>query len=203
MRIHKYNSIEEYKKIQEDGNKRKIDCVFVNNKVVETISKYIKEKIPNPSFGICHGTRRGVEQSLFSKNTGATVIGTEISSTATQFPDTIQWDFHDTKPEWINNIDFIYSNSIDHSHTPELALSQWLKCLNDNGMCFIEYTVFNKHFSELDCFAANKVEMLEFLKSIGDVVDIIRVKDFHKPRVNKQPRKMRYIVFVVKKKDIK
>jgi len=200
MKIYKYSSIDEYKKIQEDGNKKKLDCVFVNEKVVETISKYIKKKISNPSFGICHGTRRGVEQMLFNKYTGAEVIGTEVSSTATQFPNTIQWDFHDIKNEWINNIDFIYSNSIDHSYDPKLALSQWLKCLKDDGMCFIEYTVFNKHFSKLDCFAVDKMEMFEFIKSIGNIVDTIRVKDFHKARPEKGPKRMKYVIFVVKKK---
>jgi len=36
------------------------------------------------------------------------VIGTEISHTAEQFPDTIQWDFHNIKEEWINNTSFFH-----------------------------------------------------------------------------------------------
>ena len=36
------------------------------------------------------------------------MIDTEISETAEQFPNTIQWDFHKVKPEWLSSVDFIY-----------------------------------------------------------------------------------------------
>jgi len=163
MKLYKYKSIEEYKKVQEDGNIKKLHCVFVNEKVINEISNYIRWNIPNASFGICHGTRRGVEQELFIKNTGAKVIGTEISSTATQFPNTIQWDFHDIKKEWVGNVDFIYTNAVDHSYDPGHAISQWVKCLSNDGLCFIEYTKYNKSSSKLDPFGAT----LEELKSLG------------------------------------
>ncbi|MBK6621188.1 MAG: hypothetical protein IPG32_10020 [Saprospirales bacterium] len=47
------------------------------------------------------------------------VIGTEISDSASKFSHTIEWDFHEVKPEWIGRADFIYSNSFDHSYDPE------------------------------------------------------------------------------------
>ena len=68
------------------------------------------------------------------------MIGTEISPTATQFPNTIQWDFHDVKPEWISAADFIYSNSFDHSYDPEKCLSNWMSCIRSGGICVIEHT---------------------------------------------------------------
>ena len=71
MNIYKYDSKEQYRSIQEAGNIKKLDCVFVNKKVVDCLSEYIKENIVKPSFGICHGTRRGVEQKLFAEKTGA------------------------------------------------------------------------------------------------------------------------------------
>ena len=67
------------------------------------------------------------------------VIGTEISSTATTFPHTIEWDFHNTKKEWLNKVDFIYSNSFDHSFDPEKCLNTWMSCLNEKGLCIIEW----------------------------------------------------------------
>ena len=200
MKLHKYKDHEEYISIQEAGNIKKLDCVFVNEKVVKTLSDYIKKNIKNPSFGICHGTRRGVEQKLFMEKTGAKVIGTEISSTASQFPDTIQWDFHDIKDEWINNVDFIYSNSIDHSYDPEYALSQWLKCLKDNGLCFIEYTYFNKQFTKLDCFSSSSNEMKELIEKVGYVSDKIIIKGIHQASPTRRARKIKYIIFVIKKK---
>ncbi|MEJ0015745.1 MAG: hypothetical protein WDN25_04115 [Acetobacteraceae bacterium] len=46
------------------------------------------------------------------------MLGTEISDTATQSSTTIQWDFHEVKPEWLNSVDFIYSVSWDHRYDP-------------------------------------------------------------------------------------
>ena len=47
------------------------------------------------------------------------VIGTEIASDAeNRFPNTIEWDFHNVKDEWLNNVDFIYSNSFDQQIVP-------------------------------------------------------------------------------------
>ena len=79
--------------------------------------------IDTVEFGICHGTRRGKEQEWFRKYLGCGVIGTEISDTVEQFPHTIEWDFHETKAEWINSADFIYSNSLDHSYDPKKCLT--------------------------------------------------------------------------------
>ncbi len=200
MNLYKYKNKDEYRRIQEAGNIKKLHCTFVNEKVIDTISEYIIRNIKNPTLGICHGTRRGVEQQLLIDKTGAAVIGTEISSTATQFPHTIKWDFHDVKSEWINNVDFIYSNSLDHSYDPKFALSQWLKCLNDNGLCFIEYTAFNKQFSKLDCFSSSRGEMGELIRSVGDVQCMIKVRDYHQGRPRNKPRRMNYFIFVVKKK---
>ena len=66
---------------------------------------------------------RVVEQQYFKDsfsklNINVNVLGTEISSTATNYPNTIEWDFHDVKEEWVSNVDIVYSNSIDHSYKP-------------------------------------------------------------------------------------
>ncbi|MBD3170987.1 hypothetical protein GF326_00805 [Candidatus Bathyarchaeota archaeon] len=195
MKLHKYKNFEEYKQVQEEGNIKKLHCVFANEKVIDEISKYIKWRIPNASFGICHGTRRGVEQQLFIEKTSAKVIGTEISSTATQFPNTIQWDFHDIKKEWEGAVDFVYSNALDHSYDPGHALSQWIKCLNNDGLCFIEYTKYSKMSSKLDPFGANLDEVKHLIEKIGDIVDTIEVK----AKTNKK-RKLLYTILVVKKR---
>ena len=99
--------------------------------------------INNIKFGLCHGTRRGTEQMYFTdllnKAGGQVdVIGTEISDTAVDFPNTIQWDFHHIKDEWIDNISFIFSNSLDHSYHPILCLSQWMKCLQPGGIIYLQ-----------------------------------------------------------------
>ncbi len=96
--------------------------------------------MPGPAFGLCHGTRRGLEQKWFEERLGCEVLGTEISDTAVDFPRTIRWDFHETRPEWLGAADFVYSNSFDHSYDPEKALNAWMSCLRPGGVCLIEHT---------------------------------------------------------------
>lgn len=128
-----------YKEVQTRGNKKKLESVWVDERHVEFLSGHITRLIGRPIFGICHGTRRGLEQQWFAKYLGCKVIGTEISDTATQFPNTIQWDFHDVKPEWVDSVDFIYSNSFDHSFDPERCLNAWMSCVRPGGVCVLEH----------------------------------------------------------------
>jgi hypothetical protein len=148
---------EKYKRIQTEGNNKKIGLVWVKEENIQFLSEYIKNKIESPGFGICHGTRRGMEQQWFAKYLGCNVIGTEISDTAVQFPNTIQWDFHQVKPEWLNAVDFIYSNSFDHSFNPEECINAWMSCLKKDGICIIEHTSGHgiSGASELDPFGAD------------------------------------------------
>ena len=151
-----------YRQVQTAGNKRKIDRVWVKQENISFLSEYIRSKVGQPNFGICHGTRRGKEQEWFRAILGCDVIGTEISDTADQFPHTIKWDFHETKPEWINAVDFIYSNSFDHSHDPERCLNAWMSCINKNGMCILEHTSDHERATELDPFGA-PVSLMPYL----------------------------------------
>ncbi|PZQ45821.1 MAG: hypothetical protein DI551_06290, partial [Micavibrio aeruginosavorus] len=65
---------EKYRRIQEDGNKRKIDRVWAIEENIKFLADFVKTKIPAPKFGLCHGTRRGLEQSWFSKELGCNVL---------------------------------------------------------------------------------------------------------------------------------
>jgi len=150
-----YNS---YKMIQQEGNKRKIEKIWVQPENIE----FLCLKIRHAKFGICHGTRRGLEQQLFSQKLQCDVIGTEISDTASQFPNTIQWDFHDDNPEWHGKADFIYSNSLDHAYDPRKALTNWMKCLSDDGVCIVEHSSMHESSSQLDPFGAD-VELMPYL----------------------------------------
>lgn len=154
---------EAYRRIQEEGNKRKIDGVWVLEENIKFLAEYLDDKIKDIKFGLCHGTRRGKEQEWFKKylKSEAEVIGTELSETATQFPDTIQWDFHEVKPEWENTVDFIYSNSFDHSYDPEKCLNAWMSCVKSGGICILEHTDAHSPTgaNELDPFGAHLMQM--------------------------------------------
>jgi hypothetical protein len=152
---------EKYSKLQKEGNKRKINNVWVVEENISFLSDYIRNHVQTPKFGICHGTRRGNEQAWFRKHLGCEVIGTEISDTAQMFPYTIQWDFHEVKPEWIDSVDFIYSNSFDHSYDPEKCLNAWVSCLRKGGLCIIEHSSDHesRSVSDLDPFGADLLLM--------------------------------------------
>jgi hypothetical protein len=157
---------EKYRAIQIEGNHRKLSNVWVIRENIDFLSNYLKENIGTIDTGICHGTRRGCEQTWFREGLKCDVFGTEISDTATQFPNTIQWDFHEIKPEWIGRFDFIYSNSLDHSYNPESCIKQWMKCLNEKGLCIIEHTSLHSPdgASQLDPFGAT-IEYMPYLIS--------------------------------------
>jgi hypothetical protein len=150
-----------YKEIQTAGNKKKIENTWVIEGNIRYLSDIIKKRNLSPQFGLCHGTRRGLEQQWFEKYLKCKVIGTEISDTANDFPNTIQWDFHEIKDEWVGNVDFIYSNSLDHSYDPEKCLSKWMKCLSPKGLCIIEHSDYHgvKKANNLDPFGAELVIM--------------------------------------------
>lgn len=153
-----------YRKVQQEGNLRKIENVWVLEENIGFLSDYLKKTVGQPKFGICHGTRRGMEQEWFRKYLNCEVIGTEISDSATQFPHTIQWDFHDVKPEWIDAVDFIYSNSFDHSYDPEKCLNAWMSCVRKGGVCLLEHTTAHEPSAanELDPFGAD-IMMMPYL----------------------------------------
>lgn len=145
---------EKYRQVQIEGNKIKLDYVWVREDNIKFLSNYLRKTIGQPAFGICHGTRRGKEQEWFRKYLDCEVIGTEISDTAESFPHTIHWDFHEAKPEWLESVDFIYSNALDHSYDPEKCLNVWMSCLKKGGVCIIEHSSGDEAASELDPFAA-------------------------------------------------
>ena len=152
-----------YRAVQEKGNKEKITQVWAIEDNISFLSDYLKRTVSPIKSGICHGTRRGKEQEWFKKYIGndVDVIGTEISDTANDFPDTIQWDFHEVKPEWKDAMDFIYSNSFDHSYDPEKCLNAWMSCIRKGGVCILEHTNHHEAGSsrELDPFGAHLVQM--------------------------------------------
>lgn len=152
---------ERYRRIQEEGNRAKLDKVWVVEKNIEFLADYLRKHGGPLRFGICHGTRRGKEQEWFRKYLGCEVIGTEISETATSFPHTLRWDFHEVKTEWLDSVDFIYSNSFDHSFDPERCLTAWMSCLRPGGLCILEHSTMHgpQGADELDPFGAELFQM--------------------------------------------
>ena len=142
VKIYKYKDYNEYRETQIHFNKKKIDKIWADKETLEKVSIFLKKNINSSIIkGICHGSRNGFEQEFFNKKSSRfKVIGTDISETALNFNNSYVWDFHDKKTDWVNNFDFIYTNSLDQSWKPANALEVWLEQLNEEGILFIEHT---------------------------------------------------------------
>ncbi|MES1948388.1 hypothetical protein C84B14_13599 [Salinisphaera sp. C84B14] len=158
MKKYEYRDYDDYYDAQVSANRKKIDKVWAVEGVIKQLAGYLESQIENIRFGICHGTRNGREQLWFREALSANVVGTEISPTASSFAHTIEWDFHNVKPEWVGNVDFIFSNSLDHSYDPEYCLDQWMSCLGRDGLCLIEWTEDDVENKRSDPFGANLEE---------------------------------------------
>ena len=130
-----------YRVEQDAGNARKIDLVWTDRSTIMAISDVLRTDMPDPVFGLCHGTRRGAEQQWSREALGCDVIGTEIADSATQFPNTVHLDFHDRVADWVGRADFVYSNSWDHSHDPQAALTVWIEQLRIGGYLVLEGSI--------------------------------------------------------------
>lgn len=160
-----------YKKIQTLGNKGKIDRVFAVQDNITCLVHEIQKVVPEIRFVLCHGTRNAAEQKFFQAALPGevTILGTEISDTASQFPMTIEWDFHEVKPEWIGAVDIIYSNSFDHSYDPGKLFAAWLSCLRINGVMALEWSrTHSVNPTILDPFNVNLEGLLKILQKFCD-----------------------------------
>lgn len=192
MKIRKYKSYDQYVRVQSEANKKKIKNVWVAENTIKQIYGFIgaKEKIKI----LCHGTRNGKEQKLFRKfYPDCEIIGTEISDTATRFPDTIQWDFHEIKSGWEGFFDLIYSNSLDHSYKPSKALNAWLSCLKPSGHLALEWTGQNERNTWNDPFSATLEELRGLI--IGKKVGARIIHEIDIP-TKSQKRKYQKVLFI-------
>lgn len=169
----KHESYEAYVEEQTKGNKRKIHKVWAHPENIKMlVMRYLDAFLEdhNPSVPLptafrvlCHGTRNGAELGYFrdafkAYGFDAEVLGTEISTTATDFPDTIQHDFHDPLPLDVpQTYHIVYSNSLDHAYDGAKAVDAWLDQLEPEGVLVVEHSTDDEpdKVNKLDCFGVN------------------------------------------------
>lgn len=162
--LHKYSSYEEYVQVQIHWNKVKINRVWADEATLIRVKDILVEEfgVNNKIKGICHGVRNGYEQNfLRCLSDNIEVIGTDISETAKNFDNSIQWDFHNANDAWLGNQDFIYTNSLDQSWQPHVAVQTWLSQLKPNGLLIIEHSEVHgpTYASEMDPFGVRPIAM--------------------------------------------
>lgn len=168
----KNDSYEEYVVNQTNINKAKINNKWVREENIIDIKKYCDKKGILPKKILCHGTRNGIEITFFQKHfPQSEVIGTEISDTATQFSNTICWDFHNINEDWINTFDIVFTNSWDHSYDLEKATTTWIEQLNKTGFLVLEWgsVSTSKPFNKADCCGCSLDSLTNFLSEKGSV----------------------------------
>ena len=165
--IHQYDGgYDQYRDMQVFTNKRKLTQVWADDGTLAAVARFLADRGVTGKGsagvrGICHGARNGYEVAKLRELTGAEVIGTDISDTATQFPNMVVWDFHQINPDWLGAFDFVYTNSLDQAMQPDKALASWAGQLKPGGCIFIEHTMGHsaQGASEMDPFGAHPMCM--------------------------------------------
>jgi hypothetical protein len=199
VRLHKFQDNEEYLARQRAGTKNRARHGWTTDATdaeLELVSHWIHEHIPGAVAGLCHGAASGHEVDLLQEALPrCKVWGTDLSPLR---EDIIEHDFHARVRKWLSRFDFVYSNSIDHSNNPQLAIRRWLEQVNQNGVLFLTWT-YRHVWGETrpafplpggDCFAASLHEYLWFCEAAGSVRDLLYVK----------PGKFSYVVIVTGKR---
>lgn len=140
--LYRYSSYEEYRQVQIYHNLRKLKRVWADPQTLDLLADELVARLGSgPLRGLCHGTRNGFEQNhLNAQHPGWKVTGTDISPSAADFPNSVVWDFHDERAEWLGAFDFVYSNSLDQSWQPRVALETWLGQVRPGGVVVIEHS---------------------------------------------------------------
>lgn len=193
MRIHQYPTYEAYCKAQIRGSRRRsARRPSANPTEIYAIGEYLVDmelaakRGGCVQRGICHGARCGTEIKLFQNAfPTADVIGTDLAPMATGdidkelFDKIIYCDFHDQRPEWVGQFDFVYSNSLDHSPRPSDALKTWMEQLKPTGLLFLTWTFLHTLESRPvphpggDCFGAALHEYIKLVQDAGRVHDLL------------------------------
>jgi hypothetical protein len=182
-----------YRREQEKGNRAKLEQVWTSDSNLQFISRWLQDRGFAPRFILCHGTRNGFEQQVFSSLFGCQVVGTEISSTAGQFPMTVRADFHEPLAGWERKADILYSNSLDHAYDPAKALRAWAGSVRDGGVMVLEKASDSdpRGASDLDPFGITLPNLVVFvLETLGDIAGIRGLLDVPQPRPGATYHKM-------------
>ena len=143
MKVYGYRDYEHYVEQQTLANVNKLDWVWVTRDAVRFLAKHYRKFRNEPSTVLCHGSRNGTEVRWFGEEfPAADVLGTDISHTATDFPNQVQWDMQKENPDWIGKWDMVYTNSFDHVTDFHGTLQTIYDQLTTQGLFILDYTIW-------------------------------------------------------------
>merc|ERR1712048_401980 len=108
------------------------------------------------------------------------VLGTDISpeASAASAGDVVADDFHVLQQDWKESWDFVYSNALDHSFDPGMALASWRHSLRENGLLILSRSSFHDtlHVDEIDIYGASLGDYCVLLSSAGfQIIEVVRI----------------------------
>ena len=144
MKVYEYRDYEHYMEQQTLANTNKIHNIWISREAHSHFCKHYRKFRKDPASILCHGSRNGAEVRWFGNEfPNAEVLGTDISYTATDFPNQVQWDMQKENPEWIAKWDLIYTNSLDHVTDFIGTLEVICNQLSDDGLFILDYTIWD------------------------------------------------------------
>jgi len=144
VKIYTYDSYDHYVEQQTLANTNKIDWTWISRRAHGYFCKHYRKFRKDPATILCHGSRNGTEVRWFGEQfPDAECLGTDISYTATDFPNQVQWDMQKENPDWIAKWDLIYTNSLDHVIDFIGTLNVICNQLSDDGLFILDYTIWD------------------------------------------------------------
>lgn len=148
--------------------------------------------------GLCHGVRSGLESDVFLRYFPlATIIGTDLfpmeGAYYKSLTPVVKWNFSEVNPDWIGKMDFVYSNSLDHSDCPETTIRIWLEQIKPTGFLLLRWGLHGFEKARRgDCFTASYQELADIINRIGRVVNVIKLY---------KSRKNTYLMLICQRQD--
>jgi hypothetical protein len=139
-KVIKYKSYKDYLAWQKWGNSKKENSVWVDERNIKKIIKFLNLKRNNKYSVCCMGSRNGSEMKFFKKHLSkkSSILGFEVSETGSKYQNTVVQDFNILNKRYINKFDIIYSNSHDHMFDEKKTLKIWSQYLKKNGILVLD-----------------------------------------------------------------
>ena len=137
-----YKNYEEYVECQVKRHQIKFYYHMTQKYYEEIFFKFQKYFILDPKIQtiIAQGVRNDFEVDAISKiNSGVEVYGTDINY-ENAYKNIFKLDFNKCPKEWDNKFDLLFSNSFDHTPTPDLTLEVWKRITNKYMLIHFQYS---------------------------------------------------------------
>ena len=201
MKVYRYRDYEHYVEQQTLANVNKLNWVWATRDMTSTFAKHYRKFRKDPATILCHGSRNGMEVRWFGEEfPEALVLGTDISHTATDFPNQVQWDMQKENPNWIGKWDMVYTNSLDHVTDFHGTLQTMYDQLTTLGLFILDYTIWRDNSIKPSISDALDVSYKELKRGLRVAdFEVIQENQYYKNRYQQNDEKIDSYYFICQK----